>query len=117
MIRKQKDDASKPGEVTMFKRIGIFALILSATGAALLPKAVFAQDGYYVPRDNYYQADRNGDRHEMREWRERERRDRRAEEWRERVARERDWRERDRRSNYGDRDYHRDAYSGFGHRH
>lgn len=44
----------------MFKGIGIFALILSATGAALLPKAAFAQDGYYAPRDSYYDTDRDG---------------------------------------------------------
>ncbi len=100
----------------MFKRIGTFALILSATGAALLPKAALAQDGYYAPRDYYYQADRDGDRHEAREWRERERRDRRAEEWRERAAREREWRERNYRKNRYDRNYYRNGYYEFGYR-
>jgi hypothetical protein len=79
----------------MFKRFGILALMLSATGVAVLPKAAFAQDGYYAPRDNYHQVDR--DRHEAREWRER---GRQAEEWRECAA----------------RDHRPDAYFGSDHR-
>lgn len=111
----------------MFRRVGTFALILSAAGAALLPKAAFAQDGYYVPRGSYYQSDRDGARYGARESRERERRDRGAEEWRERAAREREWREHEwrqrewrehewreryhRRDRY-DREYRGDAYFG-----
>ena len=69
----------------MFRRFGILALILSATGAAVLPKAAFAQDSYHAPRDNYYQVDRDGHRYEARESRDGEQ-DRRAEEWRRRAS-------------------------------
>jgi hypothetical protein len=47
----------------MFKRIGLFALTLVATGAALLPNSAFAQEQYYASRDSYYHSDRyQGDR-------------------------------------------------------
>ena len=90
----------------MFRRFGILALILSATGAAVLPKAAFAQDGYYAPRDNYYQVDRDGHRYEVREWRDGDK-NRRAEEWRERAALERYRYEQERRENARRKDYRR----------
>jgi len=99
----------------MFKKMKVFALLFSATGAALLPHAAMAQDGYYAPRDNYYyQADRRADRREAREWREQERRDRRAEEWRERAIRRDERRYRDDRwRDPYTRDYRSNAYFGF----
>lgn len=109
----------------MLKRIGVLALLLSAAGIAVTPKVVFAQDGYYGPRNDYsyYGRDRE-DRHRDREWREPERRERRAEEWREHAWRDRDgrrdeWRDRDWRYRndyrYG-RAYSPGAYFGFTYR-
>lgn len=54
----------------MLKRIGVFALMLSAAGAVFTPATAFAQDRTYYARDA-----RDRDRHERREWRERERRE------------------------------------------
>ncbi len=102
----------------MFKKTKVLALLLCAAGAALVPHAAFAQDGYYAPRDNYYyQSDRRADRHEAREWREQERRDRRAEEWRERAIRRDERRYRDDRWRDPYRgDYRSNAYFGFDYR-
>jgi hypothetical protein len=111
MIRKKKTASQKRGTV-MLRRIGMLALMLSATGIALIPKVASAQDGYYARRDNHYQSDRKADRHEMRERRERERRDRRSEEWREHAARDREWRGHDHRADPYRYNYRRDPYCG-----
>ena len=101
----------------MLKRVGIFALMLVGV-AGVFPRRAFAQEGY-SDRPNYYQRDRNWDRHERHEWREREREERRAEEWRERrwrsqEWREREWREHGRWENRWNRDNHnREFYFGF----
>ncbi len=58
----------------MLRRLGTLALMLAATGAAVLPTTAFAQDRYRDSRDNYYHSDRNGDRHQTRQSREQERR-------------------------------------------
>ncbi len=79
----------------MLKRVGICTLLLSAIGAAILPKTAQAQDGYYGQRSYYYQGD-----HDRHEWREQERQEKREREWRDREWREQvrrqEWRERDR---------------------
>jgi hypothetical protein len=82
---------------------------------ALLPTTALAQDGYYGHR-NYYQSDRNWDRHEGREWREHERAERRAEEWRERQWRNHEWREHERWEHRFNRPYYHypDSYFYFG---
>jgi hypothetical protein len=97
----------------MFKRLGVFALMLSGVMGALLPATALAQDGY-DGRRNYYQSDRNWDRHQGREWREHEREARRAEEWRERQWRNHEWREREWREH--ERSEHRfnRPYYGYG---
>jgi hypothetical protein len=77
----------------MHKTIGVLALLGSAVGTVIGSTSAFAQDGYYRHPDDYYYADRNGDRHQWRNWYERERHERRAEEWRERRWREHEWRE------------------------
>ena len=97
----------------MLKRAGVLALILAA-GAAILPTAALAQDGYYYPRDNYYQRDRDWDRREAQRWREHEWREHRAEEWREHEWRNRRWREHERWEHRYDRDYHPGSYLYFG---
>jgi hypothetical protein len=98
----------------MLKRIGVFVLML-ASGAAILPTAALAQDGYYYPRDNYlYQRDRDWDRREARRWRQHEWRERRAEERREHEWRERRWREHERSERRFDRDYSPNGYLYFG---
>ena len=94
----------------MLKRVGICALMLSAIGTAILPKAAFAQDGYYSPRSYYSDSDRGWDRHDRHEWKEQERRERRAEEWRERQWRDQaryqyQWRQRERWDDRRYRDY------------
>ena len=67
--------------------------MLCGIGAAVVPQAAYAQDGYYGYRNDYgYRGDRDWDRHQAREWRERERQERRAEEWRERNWRRNEWR-------------------------
>jgi hypothetical protein len=90
--------------------MGMLALMLSATGLALLPKAASAQDGYYTRGNSYYRSDRKADRHEMHEWRERERRDRHAEERRDRAVRDREWRRQDHWVYPYRYDYRRDPY-------
>jgi hypothetical protein len=109
--QEEKKHFQERGTV-MLKRIGMLALMLSATGVALIPKVAFAQDGYYARGDNYYRSDRKADRHENREWRGRERRDRRAEEWREHAARDREWRGHDHWADPYRHDYRRDDYCG-----
>jgi Ni/Co efflux regulator RcnB len=111
MTRSQNEGFHKEREIAMFKRIGTLALMLSAAGAAFLPKAALAQDRYEAPRYNDYQSNRDQDRYEVRE-----QRDRRADEWRQRVDREHErrepeWRDRNNRGDRYDR-YHRDAYRG-----
>jgi Ni/Co efflux regulator RcnB len=111
MTRSQNEGFHEEREIAMFKRIGILALMLSATGAVLLPTAALAQDRYCAPGYNYYQSNRDWDRDEFHE-----RRDRRADEWRQRAYREQErreheWRDRDYRGDRYDQ-YRRDAYRG-----
>ncbi|MDQ2839740.1 MAG: hypothetical protein M3Y72_01600 [Acidobacteriota bacterium] len=94
----------------MLKRVGVFALMLSAIGATILPEAAVAQDGYYGPRNYYADGDRGWDRHDRHEWKEQERREHRAEEWRERQWRDQarhqyEWRQRERWEDRHYRDY------------
>ena len=108
----------------MFKKLGVFALILGAAGASFVPATAFAQDGYgyYGGDRSYYHNDRDYNRHERREWREHERQERRAAEWREHEWREHEWREHQRREHWReDRRYYRDGdrpsayfYYGYG---
>jgi hypothetical protein len=107
----------------MLKRVGVLALLLSGAGAAILPRAASAQDGYYYgPRQYYYQNDRDWNRHYAHEWREQMRRERRAEErrereWRRHAWRDHEWREHEHwhhRHHWG---YDPNAYFYFGYRH
>jgi hypothetical protein len=106
----------------MFKKLGVFALILGAAGASFVPATAFAQDGYgyYGGDRSYYGNDRDYDRHERREWREHERREWREHERQERRAaewREHEWREHRRENRWYYRDGDRPSayfYYGFG---
>jgi hypothetical protein len=81
----------------VLKRIGTFALLLSAAAAFFQPETVFAQEHYYRDRDYHAEGHWNG-----RSWREhrrderRERRWLREHRWREHKWREHEWRERER---------------------
>ena len=81
----------------MFKKLGVVALLLSGIAGTAL-----AQDGHYGRRHYYQQDDRHWDRHqnrhERREWKEREREERRARkwQWRDRQRHDRRWREHER---------------------
>lgn len=90
----------------MFKKLGVFTLMLGAAGAAFAPATALAQDGYgyYGGDRGAYYRNRDYDRHERREWREHERQERRAAEWREHEWRDHEWREqyRDNRFCYRD---------------
>jgi len=111
MIRKIETLPRKEATV-MLRRIGMLALMLSATGVALMPKVASAQEGYYALGDNHYRSDRRADRLERKEWRGRERSDRRSEEWRERAARDRGWRGNEHWTDSYRYDYRRDPYCG-----
>jgi hypothetical protein len=87
----------------MLKKIGVSALLLASLGVVSAP-ALHAEDGYYG--GGYYGHRDRDDRHERREWRERERW--REHEWRERERwREHEWRERER----WNRQYYYPGYS------
>ena len=91
----------------MFKKLAMMGLMFS--GAALLPVTAAAQNYDYGHRNYYYQGDRRWDRHEdRREWRERERDERRAREWR-----RQEWRERERWERRFDRRHYPDSYFYF----
>ena len=89
----------------MFKKIGLFALILSAT-AALQPATAFAQEYYHRDRDYYGNRWDDSRRHEYRGDERRERRH-----WREHEWREHEWREHERTER---RYYDRPRYTPYG---
>jgi hypothetical protein len=99
----------------MFKRLGLLALMLAGTGAAVLPTAALAEEQYNASRDSYYHSDCDGDRHEVREIR-----DHGRDEWQEHETRDRrdgdKWRDRDYRGDRYDRTQHRYCSFGFEHR-
>lgn len=97
----------------MFKRLGVFGLMLAAAGTSLIqPVAAFGQNrfdrgngyAYYDRGDrNHYRDDRDWDRDRRGYgWQERE--------WRERARREHEWRERQRWQNRSDRYYSAPGY-------
>ena len=102
----------------MRKKLGMFALLLAGAGTAMLPKAALAQDGYYGGRNQYYQRDRGWDNGYNGQWGsdcwgDRDRRERRAEEWGERAWRRQEWREHEwRERQRWNSEYHRGYYPG-----
>lgn len=103
----------------MFKRVGVFALLLASLTGSLAPTVALAQDGYYEGRNNHQRYDRNWNRHEDRDYGKYERRDRRADEWRdnrwrEQEFREHEWRERERAERNWNRGYYPNSYFYFG---
>jgi hypothetical protein len=99
----------------MLKRLGITAFILMGASLFLGPTAALAQRGYYSDGGYGYQRDYDHDRRDERRWRERERQQYRAREWRESRRYERDWREHERRERRFDRPYRSNGFY-FGYR-
>jgi hypothetical protein len=94
----------------MLKRVGLFALLLSATAAFFQPATAFAQEHYYRDRDyraeDHWNAPRWRDHRDDERWEHRWNGER---QWRrERKWREHEWRERERAER---RYYNRHRYS------
>jgi hypothetical protein len=101
----------------MLKRIGTFALLLSATAAFVQPATAFAHEHHYRDRDYPARHQWNGsswrDHRDDERWERRRHRERGDREhwWREHNAREHKWRERERAERRYDNRYRNSPYT------
>ncbi|MFL6351051.1 MAG: hypothetical protein ACJ74Z_04260 [Bryobacteraceae bacterium] len=122
IVRKSKTDSEERERDFMLKRIGILALVLSASAGFFEPASAFAQEYYYGDRD--YRAEDHRDGSRWREHRGEERykhgwsgEHRRNDErrWREHRWREEKWRHESREHERAERRYYnRHHYSPYG---